>query len=240
MDDDPGLRVGELIAVLTRSKWLILGCVIVCFGAAVLYARKATRVYQATVSLRIQEKQPNLPDVFRTFSQSNDVATDIEVLVSRSLAEEATRILGLQVRLVSPVGVARDAVIEDIQAAPDAARMDYRLTRQSDGSFDVQNADGLRLSNIRPGDQLALPGVTLRLKTAATRYAELRFGVRPLSQAVVRSSQLSAGRASKDADIIKLRYEDTDRGLVWKVPNVIAERFIEGRQETQKAETRNQ
>jgi capsular exopolysaccharide synthesis family protein len=83
--------------------------------------------------------------------------------------------------------------------------------------------------------------MTLRLKPAAAQFSELRIVVRPFSDAVAKiGGHLSVGRAGKEADIIVLRYEDTDPGLVWKVPNVIAERFIEGRQEAQKLATRSQ
>jgi capsular exopolysaccharide synthesis family protein len=237
--DEPDLRVRQMVAVLTRSKWLILGCAVISFSAAAIYTRKAERVYQAYASLRIEEKQPDLPDVLRTFSQSNDVSTDIEVLGSRTLREDATRILGLQVRLISPRDVPRDLLVEDIQATRDAEDTEYRLTRQSNGSFEVRDADGVRLSRARPGERLWLRGVTLRLKPAATQYPELRLLVRPLSEAVA-NIDLTVGRAGREADIVRLRYEDTDRGLVWKVPNVIVERFIERRQEAQKVETRSQ
>jgi capsular exopolysaccharide synthesis family protein len=219
---------------------LILGCALLAAAAGAVYSWKAKPVYQAAVSLRIEEKQPNLPDVFRTLSRGNDVGTDIEVLGSRTLLEEATHLLGLQVRLISPRGIPRDELVRDIQAAPGAKKAKYELRRQPDGTFEVRDGDGTRLSRGRPGEQLGLRGVTLRLTPTATHFSRLELVVQPFSEAVAGLGPLTATRAGKEADVIALRYKDTDPGLVWKVPNLIAERFIQRRQEAQTADTRNQ
>ena len=238
--DDAELRVREVIPALRRSKWLVLACAAVSFSAAALYARKIEPVYQAAVSIWIEGKQKgDVPDVFRAFAQNPDVATDIAALGSRTLIEEATRILGLQVRLISPRGVARDLLVQNIHATPGAAYAEYRLERQSNGSFEV-HADGTRVTSTRPGEQFSLPGVSLQLTPAAAEYPELHLRVQPFSDAVAQTGPLTVERAGKEANIIKLRYEDTDRGLVWKVPNVIAERFIARRQDAQKVATRSQ
>ena len=238
--DDAEFRVREVISALRRSKWLILACAAISFSAAAIYARKVEPVYQAAVSVWIEGKQGDVPDVFRAFSQSPDVATDIAALGSRTLVEEATRVLSLQVRLISPRGVARDLLVEDIHATPDAEKTEYRLERQSNRSFEVHDAHGLRFPPARPGERFSLRGVTLQLTPAAAQYPELRLRVQPFSEAVAKTGPLSVARAGKEADIITLRYEDTDRGLVWKVPNVIVERFIARRQEAQKVASRSQ
>jgi tyrosine-protein kinase Etk/Wzc len=51
---------------------------------------------------------------------------------------------------------------------------------------------------------------------------------------------IEAGRVGREADIVSVRYQDSDPGLVWQVPNIIAERFIERRQEVRKMEARSQ
>lgn len=238
--DDGELQLGQVVAGLRRRKWLILGCALLGGAAGAGYGWKTERVYQASVALQIDEKQPNLPDVFLTLSRSNDVGTDIEVLGSRTLLEEATQLLGLQVRLVRPPGVARDELVRDIQVAPDAKQAAYQLTRQGDGSFEVRDGDGIRLSWARPGERLRLRGVTLRLTPAATQFSRLELAVQPFSDAVSGLGPLTATRAGKEADVIALRYKDTDPGLVWKVPNLVAERFIQRRQEAQTADARSQ
>jgi capsular exopolysaccharide synthesis family protein len=239
--DDGEPRIGHIVAMLKRYKWLILGCAAASSSAAAIHVRKAVPVYSAAVTLRIEGKQPDGPDVWRAFSQTGNLNTEIEVVGSRTLAEDATRILGLQVRLTHPRNVARDRLLTDIQVTPDAPRREYTLTRQDNG-FEVSERDGARLLRTQPGEQLRLPGVTLRLTPEAMQYPELRVVVRPFSAAVGSASVAVArlGNERDRADVIRVSHSDTDQGLAWKVPNVIAERFIERRQETQKIQTRSQ
>ena len=234
------LQLRQVFAGLRRRKWLILGAAFLASGVGGLYSWKAERVYQASVSLRIEEKQPNFPDVSRTLSQGNDVGTDIEILGSRTLLEEATKLLSLQVRLVSPRAIARDDLITDIHVLPGAKQTEYELSGQSDGSFQVADGKGKQFPGVRPGARVQLDGITLRLTPAASQFSRLQLSVLPFSEAVAGLGRLSAKRAGKEADVIVLEYKDTDPGLVWKVPNVIAERFMQRRQETQTAETRSQ
>src|SRR5919106_6811015 len=110
--DEGELRLRQLIAVLSRNKWLLLACTVVGFAAARTYAKHAERVYEAAITLRIDQKQPNLPDIFQTLQRDSDLGTDVEVLESRTLVEDAVRQLALQVRLVEPQGVKGDDVPE--------------------------------------------------------------------------------------------------------------------------------
>src|SRR5689334_15469739 len=225
--------------MLRRSKWLILACAAIAYAATFLYLRKADRVYEASVSLQIEDKQSNVPDMLRAFAPTTDVSTDLEVVGSRTLIEEATRLLGLQVRLIYPRDVSRDRVFSDIQVAPDAKKMEYALVRQDDSSFAVEDQAGTQLGRVRPGGRVVLQGTSLRLTPAASQYSELRVMIRSFADAVARTD-VTVSRAGKEADIIRVSYEDTDRGLVWRVPNAIAESFIQRRQDAQKVATRSQ
>jgi tyrosine-protein kinase Etk/Wzc len=227
--------------MLLRSKWIILACVVAGLAAAKLYLRQAQPVYDATVRLRIDEKRANLPEIFQTLQRGSDVATDIQVLGSRTLMEDAARQLGLQVRVLRPRQVPREAVLDEVRVGEEADWAEYRFVGRGNGSFTVSSKQGETVASVRPGEQLRLQGVTLRLKPAAAEYKELRVQVVPLRDAVDEVSwRLGASRASQDADIIVLQYTDPDAGLVWQVPNLIAERFIESRRESEKVEARSQ
>jgi succinoglycan biosynthesis transport protein ExoP len=241
LTDEGGFRLRQAVAVLLRNKWVILCCALAAYAAAKAYTRSADRVYEATVTLHIDEKRPNLPEIFQAIQQGNDVGTDIQVLGSRTLVEDAARRLALQVYLTEPRQVSREALLEDVQVSDQAGEQEYRLVRLADGTFAVYRGKAERVSSTRPGELLRLDGVRLRLTPAALQFKELRISVLTFAQAVSKvGSQISAFRAAQEADVISLRYQDTDPGLVWQVPNVIAERFIERGREAQKVEARSQ
>ena len=50
---------------------------------------------------------------------------------------------------------------------------------------------------------------------------------------------LTVSQPSKDAEIVVVRYQNSDPQLAWQVPNTLGRRFIERRQETQKTEARS-
>jgi polysaccharide biosynthesis transport protein len=241
LNDEGTFRLRQAVAVLLRNKWVILACALVAFGAALAYTRSADRIYQAAVTLHIDEKRPNLPEIFQSMQRGSDVVTDIQVLGSRTLVEDATRQLALQVRLTDPRQVSRALLLEDIQVSDQAEPQEYRFVAGPGGSFAVYNGGGEHVSTAHPGEQLRLDGVSLRLKPAAAKFKELRVSVLSFEQAVYKVGlNISAARAGQEADIINLQYQDTDPGLVWLIPNVIAERFIERGREAQKVEARSQ
>src|SRR4029079_2202890 len=74
-----------------RHHWLLIGSgVMVGIAIAAFLTSRATPIYQATASLQIQDKQPNLPEVFKTLSTGAEINTDMEVLRSRALVDVTT------------------------------------------------------------------------------------------------------------------------------------------------------
>ena len=69
----------------------------------------AVPVYESTASIRIDEDPSNVPvlDILETISTGSQVETEMEVLRSRTLAEDVVDSLALQVVLAGPRGVAR-------------------------------------------------------------------------------------------------------------------------------------
>src|SRR5206468_12086864 len=101
----------------------------------------------ASTSIRIQNREPNLPDIYRpvsSTSQASEVGTEIEVLGSRALKEDAAAILGLQVYLTEPARVSREDLLRDIKVAPNATVADYRLARRPDGRFAIFLDDSVK------------------------------------------------------------------------------------------------
>jgi capsular exopolysaccharide synthesis family protein len=242
--DDGEIRLRQLVAMLLRNKWLLLACTILGYAAARFYTDRAERVYEAAITLRIDRKQPNLPSIFQTMQRNSDLETDVEVLQSRSLVEEAVRGLALRVKVSEPRDIGREALLDSIQLDETAASSNYHLVLQDDGRFDVYTAGGDQeelVARASPGARVKLDGLSFRLKPGAADYPDVRLEVWDFAARVSDiSGNLGAFRVNGEADIVKVHYEDSDPGLVWQVPNVIAERFIERSREARKVEARSQ
>jgi succinoglycan biosynthesis transport protein ExoP len=225
----------NVASLLWRHRWLILGCVLVALGAAFLYVRLTTPLYEATASIRIEPSQPQLAQRWAV-SQGTTVSTDIEVLGSRSLTEDATRALNLQVQLVRPRRVSRDDVLEVLEVTSRAEPGAYRLARQPDGHFAVEDGDTREvLTRTGPGERFSLRGASLRLKPRAASYQEIQLEVLSFADAVAAVGRdIAVSRAGREADVLRVHYQSSDRELVWRVPNLIVESFIAHRRETDK------
>lgn len=230
-----GPNIGEVWGAVRRNWWVILGCTVIATAAAVTYAIKATPVYEAATTIRVETAVPNLPGIFRELANGGmGVGTEVEVLKSRSLAEDAINELGLRLVVTAPRGVPRSRLLTNVRVAPDAPPAKYRVeTRAGGGSVVCRLTDSAAAGEC--GERvLTAGGIAFTATTEASRYDALELSVQPLGETMtVMRENISVSLPNKDAQIVMLTYRSTDPQLVWQVPNVMARRFIARRQETQ-------
>ena len=90
------------------------------------------------------------------------------------------------------------------------------------------------------GETVRLPGVTFVLRPRAAAYQTLVLEVQPYRDVVEELRDvLEIERAPREANIIIIRYRDSDRGLVRDVPNALLSHFISRRQHVNQTEARS-
>jgi polysaccharide biosynthesis transport protein len=238
------IKLGEIWAGLLRNRWVILGCALLGLAGGRVYTMRETPVYDAFVTIRIQERQLNLSEVYQKMSTGiagSDLGTEMEVLGSRALREDAASMLGLQVQLLAPQRVSRQELLQNIVVAPDAEQTQYRLLRRSDGRFAIFVGDSTRVIGASgPGGVVELPGVSLTLTPKALEHDRLVIGIQSFSLA---ADGLSGGlwvdQPRRDAYIVTLGYSSPDSLLARDVPNAITEGYVARRQTNRTAEATN-
>src|SRR5260221_5448497 len=141
-DSSPDLDLRRVWATVARSAWLILGCVLLSLGAGVVAVRRMDPVYQATASIRIDprgESSPAAAFYGVTSDNTNLMATAMEVLTSRSLANDVADTLGLRLQLDEPRRTPRSAVIASAHVDSLAPLVSYRLLPRGAGSVSVRD-----------------------------------------------------------------------------------------------------
>ncbi|HEX3233693.1 MAG TPA: polysaccharide biosynthesis tyrosine autokinase [Gemmatimonadales bacterium] len=240
--DDPKLpQMGQLWGMLIRQRWIILAMVACTIAATAFFSYWQTPVYQASVALRIQDKQPNLPEVFRDLTRGSDIATEMEVLNSRAVIEDAAQRLGLRFQLTSPRRVRQGELVTQVEVSDSASPGTYRFLRLADGRFAVtDDSSGARLTVLKPGQVGEFAGVRLILTPEAAKEREIVAEVQDAAtmSASVRAA-LSVSQPSRDANIVQVQYEGTDPEIVRRLVNVMANRYIARRQDAFKAEARS-
>src|SRR4051794_11503132 len=234
----------ELWAAAWRSRWVFLACILAAVGVAAFLTSRATPVYEATATLKVEEKEPNLPSMYKDLSslaKGAELGTEAQVLESRTLAESAARALAMQVQMTAPHGVARDKVFDSITVEPQVQPGQYHLEQRKDSAFAaLDDSTGKTLAVVRPGERLQLPGMSLRLVPSAASFKALSFRVGTFDAAVAGVvGGLSVTSPGRDVNILTIVYEDPDPGLVWQVPNTMVERYLARRREIAQADARS-
>ena len=189
--------------LLLRNRWLIFLVVVLVVGSAGALTFMAVPVYESTASIRIDEDPSNVPvlDILETISTGSQVETEMEVLRSRTLAEDVVDSLALQVVLAGPRGVARGEVVERIHVETWAPPGLYRLTREGDVFTGVEESTEADVGSFTIGQPSVLPGVTFMLTPEAAEHAELRVRVAKLRGRRQEAFRGSHGRAAQPGSI---------------------------------------
>lgn len=236
-------HVRDVLGILRRSRLLILGCTAIIVAVTVFFTRQVTPIYEATTSIRVDERQPSLPalDALQGFASTNEVTTEMAELGSRSVAEEVTEALALRLDVVRPERASRRAIVASVTAGRAADSGNYQLRRESDGRFRVESvASDSELGVVAIGQPARLGTVTVVLAPTAARYRSIDLTVHSFEAAVAAlQEEAKILRPSRDANIIAVRYRGTDPELVRDVTNAIATHFIQRRQNVRQTETRS-
>ena len=237
-----GNPMADLWLIVRRHRLLIAACGLGAVLAAVLVIRLSTPEYEATASIRVDQRQPELPalEVLRQ-TPANNITTEMEMLKARSLASAVVGSLGLRLKLLAPAGVTRGTIFSSIAVSESAEVGEYALVRGAGETFDLQRrAGGEALGRTRPGERLDAVGLSLQLNPAATQYTRIEFDVIS-SDAAVRdvSDGVEVSRSGRETEMLTLRYRGSDPELVRDVTNALAIQFIADRQQTRRTGTRS-
>ena len=242
-DDEIHLR--DVWNLLVRNWLIIAVALLLTVGAAAAWTVWAVPVYESTTSIRVEEERTDLPvlDVLQTLSTGSEVETEMEVVRSRTIAEDVVEALGLQIVVHKPRGAARIELMDSASVFAErwAPAGTYLLARQADGSFAITNQeDGTGLGSASTTVAAALPGATFRLTATAGGYDQIVVEVKTFEKAVEDLQEaITVARPNREASIITVRYQSTDTQFVHSVPNMIAARFIDRGKTIRKTEARS-
>jgi len=235
----PGAGGGDLVGVIRRHLWLILGSTGVCVAAAVAYVMLVRPSYTASASVRIDDRrQGSATSDLLGLGGPNEVGTEVEMIRSRILGGDVVDSLGLQLELRSPRRALRNQVFSVVHVDRDADPGAYTL--RAVGAGRGRAASGFVLTNdstkqvvarVEPGVPAQFAGVTLQLRRSALELGTIRFTVSGFDDAVLGLQKAMAiDLRNHEANVVDVTYTGTDPALVQAVPNLLLERFIDDRQ----------
>ncbi len=237
--EDREISLPELWHILRRNWAWILGVTVLGAAAALAFNRRAVPLYEAAVSIRVNEERSEIPQLLEalgTAGVASEIGTEMEVLRSRSLAEHVVDTLFLKVRLVSPSRLSRSELLDRIFVERWAPPDSYVFDRIETGTFTIRgDASGESYGAVAIGEAVVVPGATFRLRERAGDFERLVIAVDEFGGAVGRlRGGVSVSRPNRDASIIQVAFTSPDTQLVHAVPNTLTTLFISRGQASRK------
>jgi len=240
--DDEIVQLRDIWMIVRRNLAVIAGSFMIAGILAAVYVIRATPVYRGETSIRIDDAQSTLPvlDVLKDLSTGNGdvISTEMEVLRSRTLAEVVADSLSLRMKLLSPGRTARNDIFKFVSVPRSAPVGTFSLTPSGNGSFVLRNDDGDKtIASVRVGTPFHIGSAVLSLGPGARSASLIRFELIRFAE-VIRTMPdvLTIDRPSREANVVRVRYETSDPLLARDVPNVLAYSFIARRQVVKKSE----
>jgi polysaccharide biosynthesis transport protein len=225
--------------IFRRNLWVTLLSGATVASAVGLYTTRIPHTYRASSSIRVDDRRMSLLAVDQV-AIGSEITTEMEMLRSRSLAEQVVHQLGLRLEVVKPERTERSTLLDSISVSDEADSGTY--IARSTGSRDLdadEDQPGATLVGVGSDGWVRLPGVAFRLKSAASRSSAIRVRVTPLAAAVEAfRASLRVSRLGNDANIVVVESRGSDPSLLRDLVNATAAGFIERRQEVERREAR--
>lgn len=227
-------------ATISRSAWIIVVCVGLAVAAGVVAARQVEALYQAEVTVRIDEPKPTASSqMYFGPDYQQLLATSTEIITSRNLALEVVDSLGLRLAVLVPQRTPRSALVRWATVASDAADAEFRFARVR-GGYQVRRLPGDSiLGTFSDTLPIALPGLTLMLTSDARLEERMSFVLVPrLAVANALRASLEVMQTSRDANVLRITFRGPDPALTTEIPNVVAHRFVQRKMDLERVSAR--
>lgn len=239
-ESDGTLRRFSWSAVV-RNRWVIGACTVIVVGLTFLLTQLTVPVYEGSTTLRLEEKAPNLPEVFRILPSDRRLGTEIEELRSRTLADAVVAELALRLTVLERRLPRRADILLDLQVADSAEEGDYRLLRGEGGRWRlVEESTRRDLGEFATWERFDSKGIRFHLAAAAQDHSSIRLRIESSAAATARLvDEISVNQLSRDVNFVEVAYQSPDRDLAWRVPQVLVANYLARRQGLHTLETRS-
>ncbi len=234
---EPPVRHLAVWEVARRRAWLVLGAGALAALCAALVERTIDPVYESAASVRVDVKESHVPGVYQHVATGAEVGNELDLLHSRTLAEQIVDSLGLRVRLLAP-SPARAGLVSAVRADQSADTGTFTFDPAPAG-FVVSTGKPVRsVAVVKPGDSVTVAGATIVLAPAPAAARRIVVRVDGFQAAVTELvDALKVDRMSRESQVIAVRYQSLDPALARDVPNVAVANFLALRRRSQQFET---
>ena len=223
----PEVHLQDYLNVLFRRRTIFLGSTAAVFLAMALYSFLTKPVYQATATLHVKDEKMRgsvLGDL--ALNSVNPIDAELEILKSRSNAENVVRRLHLDWRLSKRSPGMKLRLLEFTSSAQEPS---YEITLTGTATYSIKDASGTLVGSGTSGTLLSTPGFTLLLDGLTGRPGDsCRLDLLPFNAtaADVRKT-IKASEVGKKTNVIDISYESTDPEKARDVVNTLVQVYLD-------------
>jgi tyrosine-protein kinase Etk/Wzc len=219
----------DYLNVILRRRRIFLLLFLTIFIGVTLYTFLMKPIYGARSTLYVKDDKGSNGGILGELAMlntSNPLDAEIEILKSRTNAEEVVKRLALN-RNISKTS--RGLTFEIAEFSSTAAEPDYSIELSGPESFIIKPADGSPVISAKVGQMVTTPTLTLLLRAIngapgdSFRLQQLNFNatVEGLRQ------EIKASEVGKKTNIINVSYTNTDPLLARDIVNTLVQVYLD-------------
>jgi uncharacterized protein involved in exopolysaccharide biosynthesis len=221
-----------------RRRWpagLIVFLAVLGAAAAVLLTAKP--VFRADARLRLSEPPPAggvaspNTSLINLLSMGGDAfANDLELLASRSVAEQIVEDAALSAQLIAPRGWFRDSLFTHFEADRSTDRATFRAQWLDNGRVAVRmlSPRDSAVAEVAPHETVTFGGLTVAFAAARPDMPRtFQISTRPfddVARSLMKSIQVQ--RTRRDANVLSIVYDGSDPGVTRGVVEAAVRHFV--------------
>ena len=224
------VNISDYIKILLRRRNVIMTGFLSVFILAVLYTFLMKPVYEASSSLYVKDDKSKIDEMSNMLmmGKSASIAAEIEIVKSRTIAEEVVRKFHMD-WAIEPSSSTASCRFLTLQSTRPWSKDDpsYTLTMTGVDSFVVMDSDDKLLGSGRSGIPFQHSGLSFQVQLYGTKGESFTLKKLNFNRAVEALQKgCNATEAVKMSNVIKITYQNTDPLLARDVVNGVVQEYL--------------
>ena len=224
------VNISDYIKILLRRRNVIFAGFLSVFIVAVFYTFLMKPVYDASSSLYVKDDKTKIDEMSNMLmmGKSASISAEIEIVKSRTIAEEVVRKLHMD-WTVEPSSSSASCRFLTLQSTRPWSKNDpsYTLTMTGVDSFVVTDSDDKLLGSGKSGIPFQHSGLILQVQLYGTKGDSFTLTRLNFNRAVEGLQKgCSVAEAVKMSNVIKISYQSTDPVLARDVVNGVVQEYL--------------
>jgi len=226
MQQEQEINIADLVNIVIRRRQVFFGGFLAVFTIAFLYTFLMQPVFQSTSTLYVKDDAGKIGlNELVMPGGSNPISAELEILKSRTIAEQVVRKLHLDWSITPP---SNDAACKITTITSPPALQQLTLTMTGPDSYEIRDGNGHLLGTAPNGARFHNNGLTLTAKLYGSKGDRFKIARVPFNSAVRGlKGGIEVKEVGRATNVIEVSYQNTDAELSRNIVNTVVQAYLE-------------